>query len=66
MAASGGSKGAAPYDPKFSQFHKVFGKIRQNRMLAPLLWGILDPPLAAFRVELGLVVRYQLVYGGGS
>ena len=36
---SGGSKGArgtrAPPGPKFFQFHAVFGKIWQNRMLAP-------------------------------
>ena len=41
-----------PYGPKFSQFHAVFRKICQFRMLAsplddwlPLLRGILDPPL---------------------
>ena len=37
--------------PKFFQFHAVFGKIWQNRMLVPprswrpLLGEILDPPL---------------------
>ena len=41
------------HGPKFSQFHAVFRKIWQNRMLAPpprrvgvpILQGILDPPL---------------------
>ena len=55
---SGGSKGGArgtrapSWGPKFFQFHAVFGKIWQNRMLAPplgswrpLLREILDPPL---------------------
>ena len=54
---SGGSKGGARdirplWGPKFFQFHAVFGKIWQNRMLAPppgswrpLLGEILDPPL---------------------
>ena len=43
-----------PWGPKFFQFHAVFGKIWQNRMLAPplgswrpLLGEILDPPLKA-------------------
>ena len=41
----------APLRPKISQFHTVFRKIWQNHMmaplggLAPLLRGILDPPL---------------------
>ena len=44
---SGGSKGgrrgrAPPWGPKFSQFHAVFGKIWQNRMLAPP-WGVGAP-----------------------
>ena len=51
--SSGGSKGgAAPYSPKCSQFHAIFSKIWQNRMLPPppavwrpLLRGTLDPPL---------------------
>ena len=41
-----------PRGPKFFRFHAVFGKIWQNRMLAPplgswrpLLGEILDPPL---------------------
>ena len=40
ISRSGGSKGGAPlacalpYGPKFSQFHAVFGKIRQIYMLA--------------------------------
>ena len=41
-----------PWGSKFFQFHAVFGKIWQNRMLAPpleswrpLLGEILDPPL---------------------
>ena len=40
-----------PHGPKFSQFHAVFRKIWQIRMLAPsrrlapLLRGTLDPPL---------------------
>ena len=49
---SGGFRGGAPYSPKCSQFHAVFRKIWQNHILvpppgglAPLLWGILDPPL---------------------
>ena len=43
---------APPSGSKFFQFHAVFGKIWQNRMLAPpleswrpLLGEILDPPL---------------------
>ena len=55
--SSGGSKGGArdarfPRGSKCFQFHAVFGKIWQNRMLAPpreswrpLLGEILDPPL---------------------
>ena len=43
---SGGSKGGArdtpSRGPKFFQFHAVFGKIWQNRMLAPP--GELAPP----------------------
>ena len=53
---SGGSKGGASLAPpgsKFFQFHAVFGKFWQNRMLAPPtpvgwrphLGEILDPPL---------------------
>ena len=52
---SGGSRGreGRPPGPKFFQFHAVFGKIWQDRMLAPPLLGswrpilgeILDPPL---------------------
>ena len=30
----------APYDLKFSQFHAVFWKFWQNRMLAPLPWSV--------------------------
>ena len=56
-AISGGFRGGPgarrPYGPKFSQFHAVFCKIWQNCMLAPplegwrpLIWGILDSPLA--------------------
>ena len=47
---SGGSKGGAPgacppYGPKFSQFHTVFRKIWQNRMLAPPPpRGLVPPP----------------------
>ena len=48
---SGGSKRARVLS-KFFQYHAVFGKFWQNRMLAPLLEGwrphlgeILDPPL---------------------
>ena len=57
--ASRGSKGSArdaPRGPKFFQFHAVFGKIWQNRMLAPpgswrpLLGEILDPPLFSDRI----------------
>ena len=50
--ASGGIKGMPPARPPTAQ--NVFRKIWQNHMLAaslegwrPLLWGILDPPLAA-------------------
>ena len=39
LSPSGGSKGGArdapPREPKFFQFHAVFGKIWQNRMLGP-------------------------------
>ena len=49
IVISGGSKGgardASPPRSKFFQFHAFFGKIWQNRMLAPLLGEILDPPL---------------------
>ena len=60
---SGGSKGGArgtrpPRGPRFFQFHAVFGKIWQNRMLAPplgswrpLLGEILDPPLIGSRLQ---------------
>ena len=47
-----GVRGTPSPRPKFFQFHAVFGKIWQNRMLAPplgswrpLLGEILDPPL---------------------
>ena len=33
-----------PYGPKFSHFHAVFGKIWQNRMLAPAARGLAPPP----------------------
>ena len=33
-----------PPEPKFFQFHAVFGKIWQNLMLAPPLPGELAPP----------------------
>ena len=41
VGSSGGSKGAGkgrvpPWGTKFFQFHAVFGKFWQNRMLAPL------------------------------
>ena len=39
-----------PRGSKFFQFHAVFGKFDQNRMLAPHLWEILDPPLGGFNV----------------
>ena len=53
VADLGGAGGAhPPYGPKFSQFHAVFQKTWQFRMLvppldgwSPLLRGILDPPL---------------------
>ena len=35
MGRSGGSKGAPPHSPKFSQLHAVFRKIWQNHRLAP-------------------------------
>ena len=50
--SKGGSRDAPPGDSKFFQFHAVFGKIWQNRILAPpgswrpLLGEILDPPLS--------------------
>ena len=43
----GGARGTPPWAPKFFQFQPVFGKIWQNRMLAPP-WEILDPPLELF------------------
>ena len=50
--SKGGRRGRAPPGSKFFQFHAVFGKIRQIRMLAPplgswrpLLGEILDPLL---------------------
>ena len=33
-----------PWGPKFFQFHAVFGKIRQNRMLAPPPGELAPPP----------------------
>ena len=47
---SGGSKGG----PKFFQFHAVYGKIWQNRMLAPCpLWRVgALPPLEGWRPHL--------------
>ena len=63
IMASGGSKGgrrgrAPPRGSKFFQFHAVFGKNRQIRMLAPplgswrpLLGEILDPPLMAIFIH---------------
>ena len=41
----GGACGGGNEGPNFFQFHAFFGKIWQNRMLAPLLQGFLDPPL---------------------
>ena len=45
---SGGSKGGArdahPWGSKFFQFHAVFGKIWQNRMLAPPPEELAPPP----------------------
>ena len=61
MATSGGSKGAAPYDPKFSQFHKVFGKIRQNRMLAPPPMG--HPGSASGSLQGGIRLGSQISAG---
>ena len=46
--ADGGGGGCGVWGErgsKFFQFHAFFGKIWQNRMLAPLLQGFLDPPL---------------------
>ena len=47
ICASGGSKGGARDvrlpGSKFFQFHTVFGKIWQNRMLAPPSWGVGAP-----------------------
>ena len=49
---AGDARPLPPWGSKFFQFHAVFGKFRQNRMLAPLpgswhplLGEILDPPL---------------------
>ena len=56
---------APPEGPKFFQFHAVFGKIWQNRMLAPPLgsWRplpgeILDPPLQA-KVNVKFLARFD-------
>ena len=49
--SKGGSRDAPPWGSKFFQFHAIFEKIWQNRMLVPprswrpLLGEILDPPL---------------------
>ena len=56
VADLGGAQGARapPRAPKFFRFHAVFGKIWQNRMLAPPLGvgatpgKILDPPLRGY------------------
>ena len=39
---------ATPWVTKFFQFHAVFGKIWENRMLAPPPGEIMDPPLNVF------------------
>ena len=77
--SSGGSKGggregrAPPRGPKFFRFHAVFGKIWQNRMLAPplgswrpLLGEILDPPLYCHYVFKSAINWYQGDYGYGQ
>ena len=50
-----GGLGDAPYRPKCSQFHAVFQKNWQNRMLAPRLDGflreILDPPFEVLQAS---------------
>ena len=43
LSSCGSKGGAAPYSPKCSQFHAIFSKIWQNRMLPPLPGG-LEPP----------------------
>ena len=48
--SSGGFTGAprrapSPHGPKFSQFHAVFRKIWQNRVLAPPRGGLALPPM---------------------
>ena len=56
-----------PWGSKFFQFHAVFGKFWQNRMLAPplgswcpLLGEILDPPLNGIRRRSGEVQKIFL------
>ena len=74
--SSGGSKGgASPLGSKFFQSHAVFGKIWQNRMLAPpriFLGEILDPPLDSdqiLRVRIAVQWRikdFPVFLGGGA
>ena len=65
---SGGSKGGARDVPswgsKFFQFHAVFGKFWQNRMLAPplgswcpLLGEILDPPQVLITSDFQILIK---------
>ena len=52
-----------PYDPKFSQFHAVFQKFWQNRMLAPPLEG--RRPLLQGILDQALITVCHSVHGGG-
>ena len=69
----GGSKGGAsvpPWRSKFFQFHAVFGKIWQNRMLAPP--GELAPPprgnpgSATVNIMLAQISRHGIMEFSGN
>ena len=51
VADLGGTQGAPPYGPKFSQFYAVFHILAPPPLDSwrPLLWAILDPPLFSER-----------------
>ena len=74
---SGGSKGGPegrappPWGPKFFQFHAVFGKIWQNRMLAPPPGELAPPPrgnpgsatdFVGFTEEFNTNIRHKVYY----
>ena len=68
FGSKGGARDAPPRGPKFFQFHAVFGKIWQNRMLAPppgelapLLGEILDPPLYGLPISQWAVLYQALL-----